>query len=72
MAAINQDLVNRGDAFRRDWIDTVETGNRDFFEEAEGDPEANFLSISKRMVEALKSERAAIEARSAQLRQILG
>ena len=50
----------------------MESANRDFFEAVEGDPEANFLRMSERMVGALRRELAGAEARTDQLKTILG
>ncbi len=58
-------------AIRPDWIETVERANEDFFEELEGDRSANFLTMSKRLVEALQNEAQAAHARAAVLDQLL-
>lgn len=55
-----------------DWIETVETGNREFFQEVEGDPNANFHAMAQRMVEVLHKERQDAEDRAGQLAQIIG
>ena len=59
-------------AIRPDWVETVERANAPFFEELEGDPNANFHSMAVRLVEALKKEREAARARAAMLDVILG
>ena len=43
-------------AVRRDWIDTLESVNKDFFEEMEGSPKANFRSMAQRLVDVLRNE----------------
>lgn len=43
-------------AIRQDWIETVERANVDFFEEVEGDRQANFRSMAQRLVEAPRAE----------------
>jgi ADP-ribosylglycohydrolase len=55
-------------AVRADWIETVEAANRPFFEEVEGDPDANFHSMAVRLVEALRGELRAAKERAAMLR----
>ena len=59
-------------AIRRDWIETVEGANEDFFEEVEGDPKANLLSMARRLVDALQEERRAAQGRVEMLGEILG
>jgi ADP-ribosylglycohydrolase len=59
-------------AIRQDWIETVEKANEPFFEEVEGDPKANFYSMAVRMVEALRAEQRAAEARAELLARMLG
>lgn len=58
-------------AIRKDWIETVEAVNGDFFEELEGDHRANFLSMAQRLVSAIRAERAAAQARVETLDAIL-
>jgi ADP-ribosylglycohydrolase len=58
-------------AIRPDWIETVEEANADFFEELEGDRSADFLSMSKRLVEALRNEANAAHERAALLDGLL-
>lgn len=58
-------------AIRRDWIDTVEQANRPFFEELEGDPDAGFRSMAKRLVKCLEQEQARLQGRAAFLEEIL-
>lgn len=48
--------IHGASAIRADWIETVEKANEPFFEEMEGDRAANFLSMSERMVEALRKQ----------------
>ena len=57
-------------AVRADWIEQVERANRPFFEEVEGDPDANFHSMAVRMVEALRGELRAARERAAMLRRM--
>ena len=58
-------------AVRQEWIDTVERANEDFFEELEGDPEANFYAMAQRLVAALKIEQKAAQKQADQLAEIL-
>ena len=57
-------------AVRADWITCVEAANRPFFEEVEGDPEANFHTMAVRMVEALRGELRTTKERVAMLKRI--
>ncbi len=59
-------------AIRADWIATVETANRDFFEEVDGDPEANFHAMAVRLVQALAAEQQVSQARVDLLDTIMG
>jgi ADP-ribosylglycohydrolase len=59
-------------AIRPDWIETVESANVDLFAEVENDPQADFYSIAKRLVAALRSERERALERAATLGRILG
>ncbi len=59
-------------AIRSDWIETCEKANEEFFEELEGDREANFYSMACRLVEALKAESQAAIERVRILDRILG
>jgi len=59
-------------AIRPDWIEFVTRANEDFLVELEGDARADFLSMAKRLVEALKKERNAAAGRMEQLDSILG
>ncbi len=59
-------------AIRRDWIETLEKANEDFFEEVEGDPKANFHSVAQRLVEALNAEQRAAQERADLLKAMLG
>jgi ADP-ribosylglycohydrolase len=58
-------------AIRQSWKDVVETANADFFAELEGDPSANYYSLSKRLVEALRLEQQAAKERANRLAQLL-
>jgi hypothetical protein len=57
-------------AVRADWIERVETANRPFFEEVEGDPDANFRSMAVRLVEALRGELRAAKERAEMLARL--
>jgi ADP-ribosylglycohydrolase len=57
-------------AVRADWIAQVERANRAFFDEVEGDPDANFHAMAVRMVEALRGERRAARARAEMLERM--
>lgn len=59
-------------AIHQEWISTVEAANADFFEEVEGDSQANFYAMAGRLVQALQAEQQAAQARSALLGEILG
>lgn len=59
-------------AIRPDWIAACEKANEPLFEELEGDRRATFYTIAQRLVDALRSEKAAAQARVAQLSQLLG
>ena len=58
-------------AIRKDWIETAERGNVAFFEEVEGDPNANFYAMACRLVEILKREQQAAQARAELLATLL-
>lgn len=45
------------DDIRDEWKAECEDRNQDFFEELEGDPDADFRSMARRLVEALEAER---------------
>jgi hypothetical protein len=72
MAGSIAGAIQGASAVRQDWIDTVEEANIPFFEEVEGDPEANFYRMAERMVAALHAERENVRARLATLDRILG
>ncbi len=72
MAGSIAGALHGASAIRQDWIATVEHANRDFFQEVEGDPQANFFSMAQRLVEALRAERQAAQDRLAILDRILG
>lgn len=59
------------DAIREDWTETCEEQNRDFFEELEGDPTADFRSMADRLFLVLESERDRAADRSEALTQML-
>jgi ADP-ribosylglycohydrolase len=65
MAGSIAGAMQGANAVRRDWIETVEQANVDFFEEVEGDPQANFHSMARRLVDALRAERRAARQRAA-------
>lgn len=58
-------------AIRPEWIAIVERVNEPLFEEIEGNREANFFSLAQRLVEALRAEKRAVEARAAFLAHLL-
>lgn len=59
-------------AIRQDWVETTEKGDAEFFEELEGDPNANFYGMAQRLVEVLKRERQAAQERAELLEMLLG
>jgi ADP-ribosylglycohydrolase len=65
-------VLHGASAIRTDWIETVEEANADFFEEVEGDRQANFKQMAQRLVETLRRERRAAEERVKVLGEILG
>jgi hypothetical protein len=50
-------------AIREDWIEQCERANEEFFAEVEGDEQANFCRVARRLVEATESEKRAIRER---------
>lgn len=50
-------------AIREDWIEQCERANEEFFAEVEGDEQANFRRMARRLVEATESEKRAIRER---------
>jgi len=58
-------------AIRPDWIADCERANAELFEEMEGDREANFAAMARRLVDCLRAERAAAQARADQLTALL-
>jgi ADP-ribosylglycohydrolase len=72
MAGCIAGALRGASAIRPDWIETLEKANQDFFGEVDGDPEANFYSMAKRLVEALRGEARAAQDRIGLLRQMLG
>jgi ADP-ribosylglycohydrolase len=72
MAGCIAGALQGASAIRRDWIETVEGANVDFYVEVDGDPEANFLSMARRLVEALRGEARTTRDRIELLGQILG
>lgn len=56
---------------RQSWIDDCEAANREFFEELEDDPEANFKSMADRLEVVLHNERNALERRAEDLDDLL-
>jgi ADP-ribosylglycohydrolase len=63
--------LHGAEALREDWIEISEEANAGFFEELEGNREANFYSMAQRMVEALKLERKAVQERLEMLDMII-
>lgn len=64
-------VLHGASAIRKDWIETVEQGNADFFKEVEGSESANFYSMACRLVDVLRSETKAARQRLEQLEQLL-
>jgi ADP-ribosylglycohydrolase len=58
-------------ALRRNWIETVEKANEEYFLELEGDSKMNFLRMAERMVVALQVERDHLQQRLITLDQVL-
>jgi ADP-ribosylglycohydrolase len=56
---------------RPDWVEASERANREFFEELEGDPEANFRSMAKRLIGTLAAERSRTGERAQALDALL-
>jgi ADP-ribosylglycohydrolase len=71
MAGAIAGAMQGASAIRQDWIQTLEEANEDFFEEVERDPKANFHSMARRLVAALRAERRAAQERVARLERIL-
>jgi ADP-ribosylglycohydrolase len=63
--------LHGADDIREDWKTKCEEKNRDFFEELEDDPNANFRSMADRLVDALENERKKTSERSETLDQLL-
>jgi ADP-ribosylglycohydrolase len=57
-------------AIREDWIEQCERANEEFFAEVEGDEQANFRRMARRLVEATESEKQAIRERLDMLSRI--
>ncbi|MDQ3943219.1 MAG: ADP-ribosylglycohydrolase family protein [Actinomycetota bacterium] len=64
--------MDGADAIRKDWIDECEKANEEFFVEVEGDRRANFYRMAARLVEAMKSEKRAIQEQLEMLSRITG
>lgn len=71
MAGAIAGALQGASAVRSDWIETVETANRGFFEEVEGDPDADFRHMAGRLVSALECERRATRDRAELLAELL-
>lgn len=63
--------LNGADKIDDEWKDKVEDRNRDFFEELEGDPNADFQSMADRLVTSLEKEREKATLREESLGRIL-
>lgn len=50
-------------AIREDWIKQCEEANREFFEEVEGSPDANFRFTAERLVQVIEKEGARLQER---------
>ena len=71
MAGCLTGAMQGASAIRQDWIETVERANQDFFVEVDGDPEANFHSMARRLVSALRAEARAVHERMRVLERLL-
>jgi ADP-ribosylglycohydrolase len=56
---------------RPDWVAASERANREFFEELEGDPDANFRTMAERLIATLAAERSRIRQRAQALDGLL-
>lgn len=63
--------LNGAEAIREEWKTKVEDRNQDFFEELEGNPDANFRSMADRLVTVLENERDAAADRQEMLTHML-
>ncbi len=63
--------LDGADAIREEWKRQCEERNSDFFEELEGDPEANFQHMAVRLVDVLESERERARERQERLASLL-
>jgi ADP-ribosylglycohydrolase len=59
-------------SLRREWIETVERANEDFWEELEGDRAANIHRMAVRVTDALRGTQRAYERRVQELARIIG
>jgi ADP-ribosylglycohydrolase len=64
--------LHGADDIRDEWKAECEARNRDFFEELEGDPDADFRSMARRLVETLEAERDRTVRRGETLTRYLG
>lgn len=71
VAASLAGALEGADAIRDEWKETVEDSNRDFFDELEGDRDADFQQMADRLVEALEQERREAAERHDTLSRIL-
>ncbi|WP_101296893.1 ADP-ribosylglycohydrolase family protein [Halegenticoccus soli] len=58
-------------SIREDWKMKCERANREFFEELEGDADADFRSMARRLIEVLKHERSRARERTDLLDEML-
>lgn len=63
--------LHGAEKIRDEWKVKVEDRNRDFFEELENDPDADFQSMADRLVSVLQSEREQAAKREKSLSQII-
>lgn len=63
--------LHGAETIRVEWKDKCEEGNRDFFEELEGDPNADFHSMAERLITVLENERQRSTARTERLNRVL-
>lgn len=59
------------DEIRDEWKAKVEERNRDFFEELEGDPDADFRYMADRIIDVLEAERETAARRRDELAELL-
>jgi len=58
-------------AIRPEWVQECEAANRSFFQEAEGDPDRDFHSVSTRLVDVLRAQARGARERAQMLEQLV-